>query len=92
MVSGSQYVLEICWNSKDLGFPPGMELNFPFGIACPAPAFGGWGDMVNPCSSKVLLGALKDYRTSFGTEWSVVYPEILDLKKKLREAADSRLR
>lgn len=39
VVSGSQRVLEICWNSRDLGFPPGMELNFPLGTACPAPVF-----------------------------------------------------
>lgn len=40
VVSGSQHVLEICWNSSDLGFPPGMELNFPLGITCPSPIFG----------------------------------------------------
>lgn len=40
VVSGSQRVLEICWNSRDLGFPPGMELNFPLGTTCPALIFG----------------------------------------------------
>ena len=48
VVSGSQHVLEICWNSRDLGFPPGMELNFPLGTTCPAPVFA-WGvGRVNP--------------------------------------------
>ena len=42
VVSGSQRVLEICWNSRELGFPPGMELNFPLGTTCPALVFG-WG-------------------------------------------------
>lgn len=46
VVSGSQRVLEICWSSRDLGFPPGMGLDFPLGTACPAPIFD-WG-VVNP--------------------------------------------
>lgn len=42
VVSGSQHVLEICWNSRDVGFLHGMELNFPLGTVFPAPIFD-WG-------------------------------------------------
>lgn len=42
VVSGSQRMLEICWSSRDLGFPPGMGLDFPLGTGCPAPIFS-WG-------------------------------------------------
>lgn len=42
VVSGSQRMLEICWSSRDLGFPSGMGLDFPLGTGFPAPIFS-WG-------------------------------------------------
>lgn len=67
VVSGSQQVLEICWNSRDLGFPPGIKLNFPLGIACPAPIFG-WGKYKSLSSEGTIISIVVRHRTSFGTE------------------------